>query len=62
LPKEREVKMMNYLEGFRDACRLCVAKIKASVTREAAVKEVRTLLRLARKGEEEKLKEMVKNG
>lgn len=54
--------MMNYLEGFRDACRLCVAKIKASVTREAAVKEVRTLLRLARKGEEEKLKEMVKNG
>lgn len=53
---------MSYLEGFRDACRLCIAKIKASVTKESAVKEVRALLRVSRKGDEEKLKELVKNG
>lgn len=51
---------MSYLDGFRDACRLCIDRINASVTHEAAVKEIRSLIRLAGKGEVEKLKAMAK--
>lgn len=51
---------MTYMDGFRDAIRLCLAKVKAAVTREAAIKEVRSLLRLVREGKMEKIKEMLK--
>jgi predicted nucleotidyltransferase len=53
---------MSYLDGLRDGCRLCLAKVKAAVTREAAIKEIRALLRLVREGNMEKLKEMLKRG
>lgn len=53
---------MNYLDGLRDGCRLCLAKVKAAVTRESAVKEIRSLIRLAKKGKIDELKEMLKNG
>jgi hypothetical protein len=51
---------MNYLDGLRDGCRLCLAKVKVAVTREAAIKEVRGLLRLVRQGKIEKIQEMLK--
>jgi len=51
---------MSYLDGFRDACRLCIQKVKAAVTKEAALKEIRTLLRLVKQGKMEKIKEMLK--
>jgi hypothetical protein len=50
------------MDGFKDAIRLCLAKVKAAVTKEAAIKEIRALLRLAREGNIEKLKEMLKRG
>lgn len=53
---------MSYLDGLRDGCRLCLAKVKAAVTREAAIKEIRSLIRLAKQGKIEELKEMLKSG
>ena len=53
---------MTYMDGFNEAVRLCLAKVKAAVTKEVAIKEIRALLRLAKQGKLEKLKEMLKNG
>jgi len=51
---------VTYMDGFKDALRLCLAKVKAAVTKEAAIKEIRALLRLVRQGKMEKIKEMLK--
>jgi len=51
---------MSYLDGVKDAFRLCLAKVKAAVTKEAAIKEIRALLRLAKRGKMEKIRELLR--
>jgi len=51
---------MSYVDGVKDGLRLCLAKVKAAVTKEAAIKEIRTLLRWARQDKMEKIKELLR--
>lgn len=51
---------MTYIDGFKDAIRLCLARVNAAATKEEAIKYLKVLLSLARQGKIEKIQKLLR--